>query len=684
VQLANFRGVVRGSFIVAVLVCVASCGGGGGGGGPPPSVNPVLGTNSFTTNENVALTGALTATDPAGSALTFTQGTAPKSGTLSGFTSAGAFVYTPNASFTGSDSFGVTVTDAAGNATTGTASITVTVDQPPTASSTVVRDDTPGATTNGINVLANASDPDKDKLTVSISTQASVGVAAVNSDGTVSISNLPGGFKGLTRFGYTVTDPSGKTAKAGAAVFVGVDPFRSTFVADAATTAATSGSYEVYLTDFAAAPVKETAATQGNARLQGYAVSNNGATVAYRSLDPSNAATDSLAYVQTASPGTTVNIALPSGALPVPDGSGNDQFVVSPDGNWIAVIGGTASNNTLYLVSVANAGAVTPVALTIAGAAAAYAAQPYFTSDSKSLYYLASGSGGAHRSIYLVSLSNPGTAILVSAQSDPATSDDVSAFSVAPDQTTIVEQANRNGREGVWYIAASALGMESEIDQPASGVAVTSSTVGLLPGLGGSNLGKTVAYDVGVPVTAPDSVGIYVAGITSPSTPQFVAQLQTVLGFSPDDTKLLYTDGAQVSEIAAAAGSTPTLVGAGSQAYYDSSGSIVLLETAQSAGFSLSYNVGHPFGSAQPVTVSGVTAYSVDVSGFAQGVLQLDEVQGTGAAPATANLQLLNVLTTGTNYPMGAPTLYLASLSSTAGALSPVHLTSYVSKIVTQ
>src|SRR5581483_3709690 len=166
--------------------------------------------------------------------------------------------------------------DTGGHSRTGTISITVTVDQPPTASSTIVRDDTPSATTNGINVLTNAGDPDKDKLTVTITTPASVGTATVNSDGTVRISGLPGDFKGLTRFGYTVTDPSGKTANAGAAVFVGVDPFRITFVADA--DPAGSGQYEVYLTDFAATPVKETAATQGTARLQGYAVSNNGAT----------------------------------------------------------------------------------------------------------------------------------------------------------------------------------------------------------------------------------------------------------------------------------------------------------------------------------------------------------------------------------------------------------------------
>ena len=216
-QLRRTLGRVLG---VSILASVASCGGGGGGG----SSNPVLATTTFTTNENVALNGNLSATDPGGGTVNFAQGSTPKSGTLSGFTPAGAFVYTPNQSFTGSDSFTVTATDSAGHSSTATINITVTVDHPPAASNTIVRNDAPGATAGAINVLANASDPDKDKLTVTLATPASVGTATVNSDGTVRISGLPGNFKGLTRFGYTVTDPSGKTASGAAAVFVGVDP----------------------------------------------------------------------------------------------------------------------------------------------------------------------------------------------------------------------------------------------------------------------------------------------------------------------------------------------------------------------------------------------------------------------------------------------------------------------------
>jgi len=667
------QAIMRGAVVAAILVDMAACGGGGHGG----SANPVMGTTAFTTNENVALNGTLSATDPGGGAVTFTQGTPPKSGSLTGFTAAGAFVYTPNPNFTGSDSFTVTAADAAGHATTGTINLTVSVDQPPTATGVVIRNDTPGATSNGINVLANSSDPDKDNLTVTITTPASAGVAKVNGDGTVSISGLPSVFKGVIRFGFTVTDPSSKTANAGAAVFVGVDPFRVTFVADSDPQG--SGQYEVYLTDFATAPVKVSAATQSNARLQGYAASNNGATIAYRSLDPANAASNKISFVQTTSPATQVPISLPAGALPVADANGNDQFVVSPDGKWIAIIGGTAANNSLYLVNVANPSAVTPVTTTSSGTSAAFVSQPTFTLDSTALYFLAGGAGGQHKSVYLVAVSNPGTAVLVSKQSDPATSDDIGAFTVATDQSSIVEQANRNGREGIWYVDAKTLTAEVEIDTPTAGVAVTSSTVGRPPGLGGSNNGKVVAYDVGVPGTAPTSTGIFVAQVSKTPAPQLVTPLETVLGFSPDNSKLLYTDSAQVAEIGAAAGNGGIQVGVGNQAWYDSSGNIVLVQDPAAAGVTLTYNT-RPFGSPMPVTRSGTVAYAVDVSGFAQGVVTLSEGQGGMAAPAAASLQLINVLAANSQ---GIQPLYLASLSSTPSSASPVHLTSYISKVVT-
>ena len=505
-SVSDLQRFVHAVAAAGVLFCLSSCGGGGGGA----SSSPVLSTTSFSTNENVALSGALSATDPNGSAVTFAVASNPKSGAVSGFTSAGQFVYTPNPNFTGNDSFSVTATDASGHSMTGTISITVTVNHPPMTTDTVVRADPDSSGTSSVNVLANATDPDNDKLKVTVNPDSTlVGTATVNSDGSVSIAGLAG-FKGLTRFDYTVTDPSGATAAGHAAVFVGADPFRAAFVADASG----SGMYEVYLTNFAGNPTAVTTASQGTVRLKGFAVSDNGATVVYRTQDTSSSAIG-LTFVQTAKPATQVAIQLPSGAVPVTDTSGKDQYLVSPDGNWIAVIASQASTNSLYVLNVSQPTVVTPVV----PAGAVFATQPTFSLDSNDIYFLATSvAGGASKSLYFAALSNPSAIALVSAASDPAKSDDVYAYSVAPDQSRIAEQANRNGGVGLFFIDPAHLQVEHQINQtlsfgqsiPAQG----NSTIGLPPGLGGSPDLKRVAYRVQNPLSAPpsDVDGVYRRG----------------------------------------------------------------------------------------------------------------------------------------------------------------------------
>jgi hypothetical protein len=675
VRLSDIRAYIRTATVGGLIVGICACGGGGGGspnpvlgtgGGGSGSPNPVAGNLAFSTNENVALNGTLTATDPGGSAVTFTQTGNPASGTVAGFPGSGSFTYTPKPNFTGSDSFGVTATDAAGNKSTGTVMITVTVNQPPTASSTIVRSD------NGlnINVLKTASDPDKDPLTVTVTTAPNVGTATVNSDGTVTISGVQ---KGLVTFGYTVTDPSAAKATANAAVFVGVDPFRAAFVADSAT----NGSYEVFLTDFAATPTQISSATQGTVRLKGFAVADNGTTVLYRTQDTNTATATTLLLVRTATPATQVSIPLANGLVPVLDGQLKDQFVVSPDGNWIALIAGQGNANSLYVVNAtASPPVVTAVVPTIAGTAASYATLPTFTSDSKSVYFLASSvAGGANKSLFVVSVASPAAPTLVSALSVPATNDDITAYSVAQNQSTIVELANRGGRVGLYHIDPAKLQTENPINTlPDPGTAITASTVGLPPGLGGSNTGQKVAYDVGVPGSGnnPVSVGIYVGTVppASPPSPQFVAPIEQVIGFSPDDSKLLYTDGSRVFEIASSAGNTGTQLGVGNQGWYDSGGNIVLLRNPLSSGVSLSSNT-RPFGSPKPVTPSGTVAYDLDVSGIGRGVMIFGQAASTGTAPTTTSLQLVDALS-----PSGP-------ISLKPSAASPLDLTTYASKVVT-
>jgi hypothetical protein len=651
---------MRTIIVGGLIVGISSCGGGGGG-----SPNPVLGTLTFTTNENVALSGAVTAKDPGGTQVTFATTSNPASGTLAGFPGTGSFTYTPNANFTGSDSFGVTATDTAGNKSTGTVMITVTVDQPPTASSTIVRSD------DGlnINVLKTASDPDKDPLTVTVTSGPNVGTATVNGDGTVSVSNVQ---KGLVTFAYRVTDPSGQKADANAAVFIGVDPFRAAFVADSAT----NGSYEVFLTDFATTPTQISSATQGTLRLKGFAIADTGTTVVYRTQDTNSAATTSLSLVRTATPAAQVSIPIASGLVPVLDGQGKDQFVVSPDGNWIALIAGAGNSNSLYVVNAAaTPPVVTAVVPTIAGAAATYATQPTFTSDSKSVYFLATSvAGGANRSLFVVSVNSPSAPTTVSFLSRQFTSDDITAYSVAPNQSTIVIQANRGGSVGLYNIDPTKLQIETPINVPPVGAAITASTAGLPPGLGGSNTGTKVGYDVGIPAVAPESVGIYVGDVppASPAAPQFVVALEQVIGFSPDDSKLLYTDASRVFEIASSAGNSGTQLGVGNQGWYDSGGNIVLLGNRLSSGGARLTSNTRPFGTPNTITPSGTAAFDLDVSGVGRGVAIFGQAADNGTAPATANLQLVDVASTNTS-----------PITLKPSAASPLDLTTDASKVVT-
>jgi hypothetical protein len=611
------------------------------------------------------LNATLTATDPGGSTVTFATTSSPTSGTLAGLPGTGAFTYTPNANFTGSDSFGVTATDAAGHATSGTVKITVTVDQAPTASNAAVQSNDG----KNVNILQSASDPDKDPLTVAITTAPNIGTATVNADNTVTVA----GSKGLVTFGYTVTDPSGKTATGNAAIFVGVSPFRAAFVADSST----NGSYEVYLTDFVSAPTQISTATQGTLRLKGFAVADNGSTVVYRTQDINAASTTSLSFVRTATPATQVAVPIPNGLTPVLDGNQKDQFVVSPDGNWIALIAGAGGSSSLYLVNTSTSVA-TAVVPSLGSSAAVFASQPSFTSDSKNVYFLASSqTNGNNKSLFVVATSSLSTPVMVSDLSRPFTSDEIDAYSVAPNQSRIVFQGNRSGSVGIYYVDPAHLTQIHQVNADVIGAAITSSTVGLPPGLGGSNTGTKVAYDVGIPVASPQSVGIYVADVppASPPAPQFVSSIEQVIGFSPDDTKLLYTDpaGSQVFEIAAAAGNSGQQLGNGNEGWYDSGGNIVLVaKTLTSGGATLSANT-RPFGSPSPLTPNGTAAFDLDVSGVAQGVTIYGQVANNGSAPSNVSLQLFDLASSNTH-----------PITLKSGAASPVDLTTYASKVVSK
>jgi Ca2+-binding RTX toxin-like protein len=141
----------------------------------------------------------------------------------------GTVTYTPNAGFSGPDTFDYTISD--GNGGTDTATVTVTVGDappppPPPNSDPLAGDDaevTDFETPVTIAVLANDTDADLDPLSVTGATDGANGTTTVNGDGTVTYTPNAG-FSGPDTFDYTISDGNGGTDTATVTVTVGDAP----------------------------------------------------------------------------------------------------------------------------------------------------------------------------------------------------------------------------------------------------------------------------------------------------------------------------------------------------------------------------------------------------------------------------------------------------------------------------
>ena len=146
----------------------------------------------------------------------------PQNGSLT-LNSDGTFHYTPNANFTGTDSFEYKVEDGTGNAGSGTVTINVTsVNDNPVAVSdsfTMNEDET---LTSSVSLLANDSDLDGDSLTVNTTPVADVvnGTLTLNADGTFTYVP-PANHHGSELFTYEVSDGNGGTAQASVTITIG-------------------------------------------------------------------------------------------------------------------------------------------------------------------------------------------------------------------------------------------------------------------------------------------------------------------------------------------------------------------------------------------------------------------------------------------------------------------------------
>ena len=196
---------------------------------------PVASDASVTTNEDTAITIALSATDADSTSLTYSTGTSPTHGTLSTPSAMGSVTYTPNADYSEGDSFTFTASD--GSLTSNIATVTITIDAvadaPRVDTAPTARLDEDTSTT----ITLTATDPDSTTLTYSITTSPTNG-SVTSPDASANVTYTPNtDYNGSDSFTYSVSDGALSTT---ATVAITVDPV------DEPNTAPTAGNVTVY------------------------------------------------------------------------------------------------------------------------------------------------------------------------------------------------------------------------------------------------------------------------------------------------------------------------------------------------------------------------------------------------------------------------------------------------------
>ncbi len=168
---------------------------------PPVAVNDVFTMDEDTTARIPVLSND---TDRDGDPLSVTQATSPN-GTVV-INPDGTISFTPNRDFFGPATITYTISD--GNGGTSTATVTVNVQN---VNELPVDGDEAISTIGGVNtiipVLGNATDPDRDPLSV-FSATVDIGTVTINPDGTLSYV-APADFQGVATIVYVVSDGRG-------------------------------------------------------------------------------------------------------------------------------------------------------------------------------------------------------------------------------------------------------------------------------------------------------------------------------------------------------------------------------------------------------------------------------------------------------------------------------------------
>ncbi len=217
-------------------IVLTGCGGGGSSSSPPPpppppppptNIAPVATDVAALIRPAETANGTLAATDADGDALTYAVVGMPANGmvTLSG-TGNEDFAYTPNGGFAGVDTFTYNASD--GTDTSNTATVTITVNTPPTA-------DAANYTTSDIGTVSDTvtgSDADGDTLAFAVSTPPAKGTVTSFDPATGSFVYTPDAAEdGADSFQVTANDGAETSAPTAISVeifdWVGTQQFGS-------------------------------------------------------------------------------------------------------------------------------------------------------------------------------------------------------------------------------------------------------------------------------------------------------------------------------------------------------------------------------------------------------------------------------------------------------------------------
>jgi hypothetical protein len=194
----------------AAVTCDGSGGDDTDGGGTVDHM-PAAANDAFSVAEDTSVSGDLGANDSGleDGGIVYSLDSVPSSGTAV-VNADGSFSYTPAPDYNGSDSFGYAVTDADGDASSATVSITVTaVDDIPVANDDAV------STSEGVSVGGDAANNDSGLgdggISYALGAAPANGSASIASDGSFTYTPNPL-FSGADSFGYQVSDADGDIA----------------------------------------------------------------------------------------------------------------------------------------------------------------------------------------------------------------------------------------------------------------------------------------------------------------------------------------------------------------------------------------------------------------------------------------------------------------------------------------